>query len=189
MVKWILTVMLFSTTPSTVKPEQQKDHDLFEQKHVWALQTTSTTEFSSYDACWSAGDQFVGTVFPVGTLTVRTWCTCDGDEKACPADAVQVAATLNLLRAKKQKLGERWNEEQAFLNKDPKKNKEALSQLNNLRIARTKDIDESITYLGGHDANKLHAFTSKQIKDLPTIELNAPVAPFGIVPTYPYPKY
>ncbi len=58
--KWILFVMLFVTPAKNLTPTEKSDHDptrkVFESHRIWTLQNTSTTEFSSPEACAMMAD-------------------------------------------------------------------------------------------------------------------------------------
>lgn len=76
--KFILFLMLFTTAPTGPK---------IESKRVWALQSTSSLEFATQEACNAVGAAITASVKSVDTLTMRGWCFCESTDpnKPCPA--------------------------------------------------------------------------------------------------------
>jgi hypothetical protein len=76
--KFILYLMLFTTQPA--------EGPKVESKRVWALQSTSTLEFATQQACYAAGNAVTTSLAGVDTLTVRGWCFCESTDasKKCP---------------------------------------------------------------------------------------------------------
>jgi hypothetical protein len=76
--KFILYIMLFTTTPTSSTKIESKD--------VWTLQSTSQIEFHDQKVCWDIGRQLVEAVKPVTNMTMRAWCLCDPEGKTCPPE-------------------------------------------------------------------------------------------------------
>ena len=91
--KWILFLMLFVTPAKNLTPGEKTDHDptrkQFESHRIWTLQSASTIEFSSPEACAKMADTIRQSVVDaqVATLTLRTWCICDSPTLTCPPKA------------------------------------------------------------------------------------------------------
>jgi hypothetical protein len=90
--KWILFVMMFTTAPAPVPKTPPKKP----VEKVWALQSTSTAEFETEDACVRAGARITSSIEIAATLNLRGWCFCESldpktskcpDEPATPAIA------------------------------------------------------------------------------------------------------
>jgi hypothetical protein len=100
--KWILYIMLFVTPPQNLTKAEIKDHELFELNRIWTLQSASTTELSSLDACFWTQDEIVSSItgVNVATMTARVWCACDSMEKTKPCPTEQeIIDRVKVLRA------------------------------------------------------------------------------------------
>ncbi|MBB4395093.1 hypothetical protein [Bradyrhizobium sp. ERR14] len=101
--KWILYVMLFTTPAANVTNKADRDclayedvgqilkiidcRPRFEGRHVWSLQSSSQLEFSSLETCVKTQDVLIANSNVASTMTLRTWCFCDSDNKQCPTRA------------------------------------------------------------------------------------------------------
>jgi hypothetical protein len=88
--KWILFVMLFVTPAQNLTKQEVNSHPLFESHRIWTLQSTSTMEFSSGDACVAMEQELRSSIIGVhvATMTMRTWCACDG--KMCQSQPMAI---------------------------------------------------------------------------------------------------
>lgn len=91
--KWALYMMLF-VTPAVNHPPDY-DPAKKESSHIWALQSTTTMEFTSIDACAAIGNTLIDSILKVDTMTVRAWCFCD-EVKQCPDEDTAVAAAASV---------------------------------------------------------------------------------------------
>jgi hypothetical protein len=83
--KWILFIMLFTTAPA----EAPKKPPKVPVEKVWALQSTSTLDFVTEDACMHAGARITESIAIASTLNLRGWCFCEsipGEGKECPPE-------------------------------------------------------------------------------------------------------
>jgi hypothetical protein len=103
--KWILFVMLFVTPAKNLTSAEKSDHDstrkLFESHRIWTLQSSSTVELSSQDACVRMADTIRQSIVDaqVATMTLRTWCVCDSPTLTCPSKA---AASVQIETARQK---------------------------------------------------------------------------------------
>jgi hypothetical protein len=97
--KFILFLMLFVTPATNPSKDELKQGYKDESKHIWTLQSTSTMEFASRDACRAVGASMVDNVAKVATVTVRGWCICESTDpnKTCP-ESTDTSAKNALLR-------------------------------------------------------------------------------------------
>jgi hypothetical protein len=101
--KWILFVMMFTTAP--VPPPKTPPKKPVEK--VWALQSTTTAEFETEEACVRAGARITDSIEIASTLNLRGWCFCESlDPKTAkcpdePADASKAAEHVRAMLAKK----------------------------------------------------------------------------------------
>jgi hypothetical protein len=112
--KWILYVMLFTTSAANVKNGTEQAclrmddvtqianiidcRPKFEGKRIWSLQSSSQLEFSSLDSCVRTQDELIANSNVASTMTLRTWCFCDSEDKQCPThdEAKKLAAGIRL---------------------------------------------------------------------------------------------
>jgi hypothetical protein len=88
--KWILFLMMFTTPPAPPTPPPKTPPKVPVEK-VWALQSTTTAEFQSEDACVRAGDRITKSIDIASTLNLRGWCFCESLDatKKCPDEAAE----------------------------------------------------------------------------------------------------
>jgi hypothetical protein len=87
MIKFTLFLMFFTAAPAPPTDHTAK---------VWSLQSTSSMEFASKDACFAVGKSITDSLAETATLTVRGWCFCEatGADK-CPTSAEMKTMEFN----------------------------------------------------------------------------------------------
>jgi hypothetical protein len=105
--KWILFVMMFTTAPAPAPKTPPKKP----VEKLWALQSTSTAQFETEDACVRAGDRITKSIEIASTLNLRGWCFCESlnpNTAKCPdepADASIASDQFKAILAKKPEGG------------------------------------------------------------------------------------
>jgi hypothetical protein len=85
---FILYLMLFTTAPFN-GPKH-------ETKHLWSLQSTSTLNFKTKEACEATGYAIMQSLESVATVTVRGWCFCESTNplQICPSTTDKSTADM-----------------------------------------------------------------------------------------------
>jgi hypothetical protein len=79
--KWFLFLMFFITPPGPKPPPGQGK--------VWTLQSTSTMEFATEEACTKVGGDIGSSLDETFTVTMRGWCFCEAKAPdKCPEPQV-----------------------------------------------------------------------------------------------------
>jgi hypothetical protein len=89
--------MLFSTPP--YEQHNQLPIEVKEKNHLWALQSTTTMEFSTHDGCFAAGLRIYNQILPVGNMTFKGICLCESTDpgKKCPSTPAD-EKTINFMK-------------------------------------------------------------------------------------------
>lgn len=100
--KWVLYVMLFSTSAANISGDDKKclaNQDIknirqillcrpnYEAKRLWSLQSTSQTDFSLFESCVKMQDKLIVSSNVASTMALRSWCICESEgANKCPTD-------------------------------------------------------------------------------------------------------